>query len=152
MNDYLEYEIRATDITINEANGNFSNVAQIMLENSIVKQPSWVLRSDIGIDTAFGYNQMTCQFHHDAKVYIVDYMPIIKDVYYNLDIRCLAHWCQSNGWSRPEPTQRVIDERQDFWKHQWLTHIIDSEYLDKKFGTRADDTPGQNKIEEDDDE
>lgn len=158
MTDFLEYEVRATDVTINEANGNYDHTKQIMendpnMGRSIPRgynSSSWVIRSEIGVLNVFGYNEMTCQFQADGRVFILSYIPTVRDVYYNVDIRCLGHWCQENGWKRPEPTPMVINERLDFWKHQWQTHVIDSEYMDKKFGKRHDENPEEAGKTEDD--
>lgn len=157
MTDSTDYEIMATDVTISEAHGNYDRVVQIMNTDANHGKPmpknkkptQWVLRSNIGINNSFGYNEIVCQFKSDRSVDILQYEPIIRDVFYNIDIRCFAHWCWENGWSRPEPAPDLIRTKPDFWKHQWQSYVVDSAYLESKFGKRADDI--DEPIEEDDD-
>jgi hypothetical protein len=157
MADSTDYEIMATDVTLSEAYGNYDRVVQIMNTDANYGKPmpknkkptQWVLRSNIGINNSFGYNEIVCQFKSDRSVDILQYEPIIRDVFYNIDIRCFAHWCWENGWSRPEPAPDLIRTKPDFWKHQWQSYVVDSAYLESKFGKRADDV--DEPIEEDDD-
>ena len=147
MIDFTEYEIVASDVTLSEANGSFDRVVEIMNVDANYGKPmikgrkysDWVLRSNIGINNAFGYNQIVCQFKSDKSVDILEYEPIIRDVFYNVDIRCFAHWCSENGWGRPEPAPDLIRSKPDFWKHQWQSYVVNSAYLESKFGKRADD-------------
>lgn len=152
MIDFLDYEIRATDVTINEANGSFEMVKSLMEKDEILsygkKKHNWVLRSNIAVINVFGYNEMICQFHNDGSVDILEYQPTVRDVFYNQDIRCLSHWCSINGWKKPQPAPRIINDKLDFWKHQWNTHVIDSSYLDNKFGKRNDEDPSADVIED----
>jgi len=42
----------------------------------------------------------------------------------------------NKGWNRPSPISSEIDYAMDFWREAWETGLVDSDYLQKKFGKR----------------
>mgnify|MGYP003420412788 FL=1 len=138
----MDFEIQFTDITLLESNGEYEAVCKIMEKEaertgSIGKSKDWMIRSKLTILSPFGFSMMVCHFYNNGKVYIADYMPSSKDIH-STDVRCLTYWCNNFGWKTPEPLLTVIDSWPVFWKKEWETYIIDSEYFDKKFGVRKD--------------
>ena len=138
----MEFQIQFTDVTLLEANGDYNTVCDIMDQEK--KQTSissfkneWMIRSRISIMSVFGYCAFVCHFYNTGKVYIAEYMPSTKDVH-NTDVRCLTFWCNQNNWKTPEPLPVVAESWMHFWKKEWETHIIDSEYFDKRFGSRKE--------------
>lgn len=138
----MEFDINFTDITMLEANGNFSEVCQIMkkeIEESQTssKKDDWMIRSKVTILSNFGYCAFNCHFYKNGKIYISDYSPSSKDVY-NVDVKCLTYWANEYGWKTPEPLSSTVESWLPFWKKEWETHMVDSEFLDKKYGIRKE--------------
>jgi hypothetical protein len=142
----MSYDISFTDNTILEADGHYAKVCEIMKRET---STDWMLRSQCQIFSPYGGAVLIVNLYKNGKVYIAEYMPMIRDLR-NMDIRFLTHWCAEHGWKTPEPLNPLIDSWKDFWKKQWETFIVDSEYLDNKFGKREDYE--MTKIEKDDDE
>lgn len=138
----MEEELQFTDLTILQANGEYSEVCKIMKDETIKskivsKKNNWMLRSRVIILSPFGSAVLLCHFYDNGKVYIADYLPSMKDIH-TTDIRYLTHWCNEKGWKIPEPLQSIIQSWPDFWRKEWETYIIDSEYFEKKHGPRKD--------------
>jgi predicted nicotinamide N-methyase len=77
----------------------------------------------------------TLDFRHTKNVYIIQYMGT-GDVFYNPDISCLSRWCQASGWKIPQPIEALVRDNTPFWKHMWEVLLVDSPYLDDKYGLR----------------
>jgi len=155
----MEFEINFTDLTLLEANGEFEEVNRLMSEpiemiggiKSPVPSDKWVVKSTVTISHAMGFGSVICDFYHDGKIIIISYFPSSKDLY-SIDIRCLSAWASSYGWKKPEPISYIIDEWKDFWVMQWETHVIDSEFLDRKIGPRGAVDFMENPPEDEDDD
>jgi len=153
----MDFEIVFTDLTLLQANGKYNKVCTIMNSEmqsdllsvekklrktkiSVSKPPStskWMLRSEVSIKSLFGYANLTCHFYSTGKIYVARYFPSVRDIH-NTDIRCLTHWANEYGWKVPEPLNHIVDEWPAFWRNEWETYIIDSAYLEKKYGPRKD--------------
>jgi hypothetical protein len=149
----MEFEIQFSDITLLEANGNYDKVCKIMsheAEKLIVKshKNEWMVRSKVTIMSHFGFAFLICHFYNTGKVYIAEYLPSSKEAH-NADIKCLTYWCNEFGWKTPEPLPYVVDSWPVFWKSEWETYIVDSEYLDKKYGVRKEILFNENEEEDD---
>lgn len=95
----IEFEIYMTDVTLNESDGVFDVANSIMNKHSCnAKRNEWFIRSNIGVLNNFGYNEFVCQFDNNKNVFIVSYSPVIRDTFYNVDIRCFSQWCMQKGW------------------------------------------------------
>lgn len=131
----LEFVIDFTDITLNETDGVFKQVCDIMQ-----KEPpgggKWVLRSYVTITGQTGMGEMEIQCHGDGSVYILEYNPSIGDLFYNPDIQAFSMWAQANGWKIPQPHPDLVKVSKEFWKHFYDTLLIDSDYLDELYGVR----------------
>ena len=133
--DEREFDISFTDITLNETDGIFKDIKQLM-SKELSNDDRWVLRSLVTITSSIGEGIMELQFHNDGNIYILDYFPSIGDLFYNPDIRVLSMWAQSNGWHIPQPHPDLIKTNKEFWKHFYDTLVIDSDYFDKLYGDR----------------
>jgi len=131
----IEIQLDFTDITLNETDGIFEDIKEIM-----IKEPphndKWVLRSNLTIMSPSGVGEMVIQCHGDGSIYIVDYNPSIKDVYYNYDIQVLSQWAQEKGWKTPQPHFDLVKIDKIFWKYFWDTSLIDSDYLNELYEKR----------------
>ena len=156
--DGMEFEINFTDRTMLEANGEYVEAQEIMAKPQKVaggimaEVPSkeWVVKSHVTILHAIGFASVRCDFYHDGRVVIIDFKPSAKDIYIP-DIRCLTAWAGQYGWQTPQPSPSTVDDWMDFWKMQWETYIVNSDYLDGKFGERSAIIFGK-EDEDDDDE
>lgn len=138
----MEFEIQFTDVTLLEANGVYEKVCAIMrkesLETSVANSKKlWMIRSNVTIMSPFGFSLFVCHFYNDGKVYVAEFLPSSKDIHVT-DVRCLTYWCNHNGWSTPEPLPALVQNWLPFWKKEWETHIIDSAYLDQRYGCRKE--------------
>lgn len=144
--EHLEFIIDFTDITLNETDGVFKDVQEIMQ-----KEPpggeKWVLRSYVTITGHMGMGSMEIQCHGDGGIYILEYTPSIGELFYNPDIQAFSMWAQANGWKIPQPHPDIVKGNKEYWKHFYDTLLIDSDYLDELYGKRP-----QLNLEDDDDE
>ncbi len=132
----IEIRIDFSDITLSETDGVYEDVKKIMVEENI-NYDKWVLRSDTTIVSPSGIGSMEIQCHGDGSIYILQYIPSIADVFYNNDIQAISAWAQDNGWKIPQPKYTLVEDNKQFWKYFWETLVIDSDYLDKLYGKRA---------------
>jgi len=128
-------EITFTDITLNETDGVFEEVKEIMLKEPPFND-NWVIRSNVSVGSPVGQGEMEIQCHGDGGLYILDYKPSIGDVFYNPDIQVFSTWAQQNGWKVPQPSADLAKSNKPFWKHFYDTLLIDCDYFDKLYGVR----------------
>lgn len=134
----MEFEVAFTDVTMNEGGGLYSEIKEIMRRQLIsegIRSADWTIRSTVIIQHETGMCRMTCEFKFGPKLRICDYASTSKDIF-NDDTRCLRHWCIASGWGMPEVSEDAARDWIDYWKNQWETSMVDSEFLDKKFGER----------------
>lgn len=155
--NFMEFEISFTDRTLLETNGEYDLVKQLMEKPqkivgriyADIPSKQWVIKSRMTIQHSLGFAAMVCDFYHDGRVIISDYITSVKDVH-TPDVRCLSFWAQQSGWRVPEPKPSMIEEWADFWRRQWETYIVNSDYLDRKFGERKPLILGDNADNEED--
>jgi len=131
----IEFNLDFSDRTILEADGQYDHVRHLM-ESEWPHSPEWMIRSDLTVDSPFGYGSMTLHLYSNKDVYVIDYSPSMGDVYYNPDIQCLSAWAQEKGWNIPKPDKGIVQRSLEFWKHFWLTGLVDSDYLTEMYGER----------------
>jgi hypothetical protein len=147
----IEFEITFSDITIIEGKGKYEDVAKIM-SGEFAADKEWMLRTRCTLITTAGISELLLHFYSDKKVYIIEYIPSIKDVFYNPDIQCLNLWLQDNGWGIPRPSKDLINTDKGLWKHFWEIYLVDSEYFDQLYGERENIYLSDNEYKEEDDE
>ena len=134
-NEEQEFDLSFTDITILETEGYYEETKKLMEEDTFFDCP-WAISSDLTMSHISGPAEFSLDFHCDKKIIIISYEPSIGDVYYNPDISCLSMWAQDRGWEIPEPIPALVKNDLYFWKHFWEISIIQSNYLDNKYGKR----------------
>ena len=162
-----DFELFFTDTTLVETDGKYNEVKKLMesdipqvpiksskwaglpLKNTLINTGVWTLRTRLCIVSHFGEGNLSLIFSNDRSVIITGFMPSVPDMYYNPDIRCLSAWSQQNGWKVPEPTEELIRSNMKFWKHMWETLLIDSAFLDQRYGMRKSLDMRQTEIEDD---
>jgi len=135
MSEDCNFEISFSDITILESGGKFELVKDIMEKDSIANN-KWMLQSYATVQYAEGFADFELHFFYDKNIYIADYQPSIKDVFYNLDLSYLLVWAQENGWNIPKITTDLVKLNEKYWKYFWSVNLIDSDYLDNVYGDK----------------
>lgn len=140
----MEFEIQFTDVTMCEGGGKYSEIKDIMKKQLLkegIKSADWTIRSVVIIQHETGMCRMTCEFKFGPLVRICDYQSTSKDIF-NDDARCLCAWSNSSGWGIPDVSENAVLDSLEYWKTQWETFIVNSPYLEKRFGKRPeiDDT------------
>lgn len=155
---FIEFELFFDDVTILESDGVYQRVKELMEEDiqqtgKLTKKQldayQWVVKSKLSIFSPFGQGNFILDFYWDKRVYIVGFATTTKDKYQNADVRCLSTWCQENGWKIPSAIQSIITDNLDFWTHMWKTNLIDSEFLDMRYGKRQHDYTVEDDEEDD---
>lgn len=134
-NNEIDYDLSFSDQTILETEGIFDDVKKLM-EEDLYKGAKWMIKSELTIESSMGFCRMVLNFYDTKDIYIAEYQTSSGDVFYNSDVRCLSAWSQANGWNTPRPLPDLIRSDIEFWKHFWESRLIDSEYLDEKYGER----------------
>ena len=142
------------DVTMVEAEGVYSRVKEIMEApdpgwkfNHTLKQlvktggdtiptDKWCIRTKLTIASPLGEGHFVLNLFEDASIFITQYYGNTSEAAYNPDIRCLTKWSQVAGWKIPQPSPDVVKEAMGFWKQMWETLLVDSEFLDKRYGLR----------------
>ena len=135
MGREIEIQIDFTDITMAEVDGVFEDVKEIMKDEPPYND-SWMIKTTATITSEFGVGIMTLNFFGTGKIIIDEYDPTVNDVFYNPDVTALSSWADDAGWNKPEPVIDIVRKDKEFWKYFWETYIVDSDYLDKKYGKR----------------
>lgn len=131
-----EFEISCSDITLIEAEWEFDSAKTIMDEDTFVDE--WTLASDVTVLHPQGVAGFNLDLNSDKSVIITFYQPSMGDVLYNPDVPFLSAWLQEHGWDMPEPHPDLVRVHDHFWRHFWETSIIQSGYLDNKYGGREE--------------
>ena len=138
-NSALEFELNFSDLTIIETNGDYGSVKNLM-EQETYKGHKWMISSDMTIESIAGFCSLVIHFYSTGKVYIVDYIPSATgEMLYNPDLSCLSVWAQDNGWDIPQPSPDLTRKNLPFWKEIWEMGLVDSDYLEERFGKRNTD-------------
>ena len=137
--DKQEFNISLSDLTLIEGNGLFNKVSKIMKEDNMLSE-KWMIRSQATLSHPYGSCELVLHFWHNKEVYIVDYMPSVKDFFGNQDLTYLSSWVQSKGWNLPKVSDELSIEKTKYWKYFWSVHLVDSDYLTKEFGDRENIT------------
>jgi len=130
MSADFNFEMFFSDITILETGGKYKLVKEIMDKDSI-KNSQWMIRSNLTLQHREGIAGFNIHFFYNGDLYIADYTPSIKEVFYNSDLSCLSVWSQENGWSLPKITTDLVKANEKYWKYFWSVSLVDSQYLDE---------------------
>lgn len=98
--------------------------------------PKWMIESiaDVFVDaTTIRY---VVHFNHDGRTVIYNSGSSGMRAGDQRAVRILSSWLIDRGWKRPEPSPSEADAARDFWKELWMTGVVDSHYLQTKYGKR----------------
>ena len=125
--------IEFTDRTIIDAEGSYSRTKEVMDAES---NGDWMI-----LTRALFYGQemmsrFELQFWFDGRVVIIETdRPLTVNipgvVRTDEDLAELKDWCEMNGWHIPSPHRLLLDRPDafDFWKHMYLTGLVESDVL-----------------------
>jgi len=131
-----DYVISLNEDVMIECDGLYASVCEAMKDDVAKK---WMIRDEVNLKSNFGEALFILHFYYDGNVVISDFASSSNvEAYHNPDIRFISRWTQEKGWKIPKPLSSMIESNLDFWKHFWETHVVDSEYLDSKYGKRED--------------
>lgn len=130
-----EFELSFDDPTMVETEGVFSEVKPL-IEGEFPYPEVWTIKTRLSILSPFGMGEMILNCKNDGSVYVIGYYPSHPDKYANPDVRALSRWCQQAGWKVPQPAPLLVRDQMEFWKHMWETTLVDSEFLDERYGMR----------------
>jgi len=133
-NQEIEFQLSFTDITMVESSGSYDRVKKLVEEE--IGPHEWNINTILTVESPFGLGRMELNFRADKNLYIIDYNPSTVNIYHNPDLSALMRWSQLSGWKIPQPAASLIRSNLNFWRYMWETLIIDSEYLDERFGVR----------------
>lgn len=120
--------IRFSDLTINQAQGSFKKVCELMTED-IGPSNKWMIRSDATIITDVITSNFRLHLWGDGRVYIKETThPFVNSVPDD-DLRELREWCEVNGWGCPKVDGRLVADARafDFWLNKYRAALIDSD-------------------------
>lgn len=152
----IEFNLNFTDVTMDESDGQFDRVNELV-EASYNARPVWTNRFTPNfsrVDQPIGHHNWNIKTHltvespiigatgrfeldlkADRSVWIIDYMPSGNPMTCP-DLQALVRWSQSAGWKIPQPIAPLVKANVQFWRYMWETLLIDSDYLDERFGAR----------------
>jgi hypothetical protein len=132
--DAMEPTYYYNDITIVEADGYYKNAVKIMRKCGAAED--WYLRSTMTMIHPVGMAEFDLQFTNERDVHILDCKLSSNDQWENADIRLLKVWCIDRGWKIPEPSENLISEMPEFWRHMYRTATINSPVIEDRYGKR----------------
>lgn len=115
-------------------NYDYKCVCEKMKEEKFTR--SWMIEDDLHVKHMIGNSVFTIHFYENRDIIIYAFhknKPNGSDI---TDLRALVIFLINKGWNRPSPTTSEVDYVKDFWREAWETGLIDSKYLDNKYGIR----------------
>ena len=137
----LEIDVNFSDNTLIEGRGNYKNIKRIFNDDPIPTD-EWMLESHITILwktepksplPMAGFFEANIHAFSNGDIKI---MNCVLPQGVSRDIEVFSAWAQLNHWNRPKVYDDLIEGQLIHWKHYWDTYLIDSELLEKKFGSR----------------
>lgn len=140
-----------SDLTVGKYNGNFKSIAKD-IESEFPFPKIWTIKTDLSISSEVGDCFFELDLNESGNVYILSYGGSMIP---SKDISVLSSWCSEKGWKTPIPSETLVKDNVFFWKNIWETLLVNSEYLEKRFGQRLSEQLINNTApeeEEDEDE
>lgn len=129
-----DFDFYFDDPTLSETDGKYSLVKKLV-ESEFPYVKTWNIKTQLTISSPFGEGNFILDFRYTKNVYIINYLGS-NDTVNNPDLSCLSRLCQGLGWAIPQPTEMLVTDNVPFWKHMWEVLLVDSPYLDSRYGTR----------------
>lgn len=115
--------------------GTLAHVSKYMNKHD-PEAPKWMLEAIANVTVDSTVVRYVVHFSHDGRTVIYSSGSSGMRAGDQRAVRTLASWLIDNGWKRPEPSPSEADAARDFWKELWVTGVVDSRYLQTKYGKR----------------
>lgn len=114
-----------TDLTINEAFGNFNRVKELMNMNT------WMIESRVNVVTPEISTNFLIHFWHDGKIVIFSTDRILSYDVPDDDIRELNEWGKINGWGKIFLHKDLTEDQRmfEYWMQFFRAGLVDSEEM-----------------------
>jgi hypothetical protein len=115
------------------------NCDEICISNKMLNEKfakSWMIEDNLSVSHQFGSSVFTVHFYPSKETIIYSFHKNRPNGSDMMDLRALVIFLMNKGWKRPSPISSEIDYAMDFWREAWETGLVDSDYLQKKFGKR----------------
>ncbi len=124
--------IDLTDLTLNEAKGDYKEVCKLMQAGSL-HGGNWMLISDVSVTTTFITSNFRLHFWKNGTVVIHDTDHPLKMDISDDDFRELSQWCKNNDWTELKVDDRLLENRiaLDFWTRVFISGLVGSDTLKK---------------------
>ena len=119
---------------VKECDCSYLRLSERMLDEKFTKD--WMIEDDLIISHQFGKSIFTIHFYQNGESSIYSFHKDRPNGSNLMDLRALVILLIRNGWKRPYPVSSEVDYAIEFWKDAWETGLVDSPYLEKKFGVR----------------
>jgi hypothetical protein len=113
----------------------FNNVSKYMHLHD-PEAPKWMIEAPVGVDIDGILISYIVHFNYDGRSVVYSSGSSGIRAGDQRAVRELSAWLIENGWRRPEPSPGEADAARDFWKELWITGVVDSNYLQSKYGRR----------------
>jgi len=130
-----QFDLTFDDLTMLETDGEYPGVKRLVEED--LGPHEWTVKTHLTIVSSFGKSDMILDFKSDQSLWIINYIPSSSSFLHNPDMSCLMQWSQLSGWKIPQPTEALVQSNVPFWKRIWETLLVDSDYLESRFGVRV---------------
>jgi hypothetical protein len=150
MDNESPFSVKFSDQTMIEGDGVYTKVSAIMdgeLEPPLPQgafpkifphepKTDWMLPTKAIMYSIHGDSSFMLHFYKTKMVRIMGYEPSSANPYTAPDLGYLTMWCTENGWNIPQPAEPLVKENTEFWRYQFDTLVIDSDYMDRIYGVR----------------
>jgi len=115
--------------------GSFDDVSSYMRKHD-PEAMLWMIESTVNVTIETIIVRYVVHFSYDGRTVIYSSGSSGMRAGDQRAVRVLSSWVIDHGWKRPEPSPSEADAARDFWKELWTTGVVDSKYLQTKYGKR----------------
>jgi hypothetical protein len=135
MPDEVDDSVSVMHKAFCSSGGSFSDVVSYMKDHD-PEAPRWMIESIANVSMDAIIVRYIVHFSHDGRTVIYSSGSSGMRAGDQRAVRVLSSWLIDHGWKRPEPSPSEADAARDFWKELWTTGVVDSKYLQAKYGKR----------------
>lgn len=98
--------------------------------------PKWMIETQVSVNIDTLQVNYIIHFNYDKSVIIYSSGSSGIRAGDQMAIRALVSKLIEFGWDRAHPSPSEIDSAREFWKELWVTGVVDSNYLQSRYGKR----------------
>lgn len=130
-----DYYVSFSHDLIEKCLGQHSRITKKMKEVDPFAE-KWMIESQCNLSHPVGKANFVLHFNYDGSVIIYNTFVSKMQGHNISDIIFLRKCLMWMGWNKLTSTPSEIDSSIDFWKRCWETGLIESDYIESKFGKR----------------